>query len=120
LHVDGRPANRGLVDATVLSEMRPDVALINAARGFVVDAEALASFMRSHPEARAWIDVHEPEPVVAANPCLGLDNVVLTPHVAGRSRQALRGMSSVVHDVWAVLEGRAPGHPVRSAAPPPE
>jgi D-3-phosphoglycerate dehydrogenase len=111
VHVDGRPGNRRLVGPASIDRMRPDVILVNTSRGFVVDNVALAAFLRRHPAARAILDVHDPEPIDAASPLLGLPGAYLSPHVAGRTRRALAGMSEVVRDVVAVLEGRAPRHP---------
>lgn len=108
VHVDGRASNRGLIGERALGLMRADVLLVNASRGFVVDAAALAGFLRAHPGASAVIDVHEPEPVEASNPLVGVDNAVLSPHVAGATAAAKREMSWVVRDVVAVLEGREP------------
>lgn len=111
LHCDGRASNRGFVDSGLISLMRPDVILINTSRGFVVDAAALASFLRANPAAMALLDVHEPEPFPASHPLLGVPNAHLAPHLASRTVHAMEAMSWVVRDVWAVLEGRAPQHP---------
>lgn len=117
LHVDGRPGNRHLLDADAFAMLREDVTFINAARGFVVDTAAAAAFFRGRGAARGrgFVDVHEPEPVEAENPLLGLPNVVLTPHMAGRTETALDAMSDVVFDVWAVVgeTGEPVAHPVR-------
>lgn len=113
VHVDGRRGNRGLLGAEALSRLKPDVILINAARGFVVDAAALAAFMRAHPAAAAMLDVHEPEPFGEDYPLLGLPNVHLSPHIAAATAPAHRNMSWVVRDVWRVLSGGAPEFPAR-------
>jgi phosphoglycerate dehydrogenase-like enzyme len=111
LHVDGRAGNRGLIDATLLSHLRSTALLINTARGFVVDAGALAEWAGRYPQARVVLDVHEPEPPPADYPLHGLANVRLLPHLASRTTQALENMSWVVRDVVAVLQGEAPEHP---------
>ncbi len=103
IHVDGREANRHLIDARACAMLRPNVVLVNTSRGFVVDGEALASFLRAHPGARAILDVHDPEPVADDSPLLGLANVRLTPHIAGATRTSKRAMSRVVEDLWEVL-----------------
>lgn len=112
VHVDGRPENRGLVDAGALGLMRESVIFINTSRGFIVDARALAAFMRGHERATALIDVHEPEPFGAGYPLLGLKNVHLLAHLASGTRRAKENMSWVVRDVWRALEG-AMGNPPR-------
>lgn len=111
VHVDGRPGNRHLVGPNVVQMMRPDVLFLNTSRGFVVDHEALASFMRANPAAMAMLDVHDPEPIADANPLLGLPNAHLAPHLASRTTTALENMSWVVRDVIAVLAGREPRWP---------
>lgn len=111
IHIDGRPSNRGFVSEHLLSRMKKDVLLLNTSRGFVVDNLSLARFMRGRPQSRAMLDVHEPEPVTADSPLLGLPNVRLYPHLASRTQTAMANMSWVVRDVWAVLQGMAPSFP---------
>lgn len=118
VHIDSRPTNRLFVDRSLLELMRSNVVLLNTSRGFIIDADALGGFLRDNPDARAMIDVHEPEPFGDAYPLLGLDNATLLPHLAGRTRTALENMSWVVRDVVNVLEGRAPQHPAPNAASP--
>lgn len=103
VHVDGRASNRDLIGAREFALMRKDVVFINTSRGFVVQADALAGFLKANPDARAYLDVHEPEPVPATHPLLGLDNAVLTPHIAAATALAKKNMSWVVRDVWECL-----------------
>lgn len=111
IHIDSRPSNRHFVNAARIALMRSDVLVINTSRGFVFDYEALALFMRENREAQAMIDVHDPEPFGATYPILGLENVKLYPHLAGRTETALENMSWVVRDVLAVIQGQPPKHP---------
>lgn len=111
LHIDGRPANAGFVDAGAIATMKPDALLINTCRGFVLDHAALARFLRAHAGAQALLDVHDPEPFTRDHPLLGLPNAHLAPHLASRTRTAMDRMSWVVRDVIAVLEGREPDFP---------
>lgn len=111
VHVDGRPENRRLVNAEVLRQLKDDAVVINTSRGMVVDATALADFMGAHPQARALLDVHDPEPVGAASPLLALPNVRLSPHIAACTEVAHRNMGWVVKDVWRVLSGQKPEYP---------
>jgi phosphoglycerate dehydrogenase-like enzyme len=110
IHVDGRASNRGLIGARELGVLKHDAVLINTSRGLVVDAGALADFLGRHPGARAVCDVHEPEPIGADNPLLGLPNARLTPHIASATSQAKLAMSWVVRDVWRALSGETPEH----------
>lgn len=105
LHVDGRDSNRDLLGHDAFGRMKPDVMLVNTSRGFVVDSEACADFMRARPGAQALLDVHEPEPLPVDHPLLMMDNVYLTPHIASATQQAKDAMSWVVRDVWHALQG---------------
>lgn len=111
IHVDGRPANRGLVGAAAFGAMRPGVLLINAARGMLVDHAALAAWAAATPSAKALLDVHDPEPPASDSPLHGLSNVTLLPHLASRTGTALKNMSWVVRDVVKVLDGTPPTYP---------
>ncbi len=111
VHIDGRASNRGVLDADVFAMLKPEVMLINAARGLLLDRQALRDWAERSPRACAVLDVHDPEPVPVEDPLWGLANVVLLPHLASRTHDALRAMSDVVHDVWAVLEGKAATYP---------
>jgi len=108
IHVDMRPGNRNLVGAEQLAMMKPSAVLINSSRGEVLDAAALADALRGGRLAGAALDVYWPEPPGADFPLLGLDNVLLTPHIAARTTTAMENMSWVVRDVVEVLEGRRP------------
>ncbi|MFN7021400.1 MAG: NAD(P)-dependent oxidoreductase [Phycisphaerales bacterium] len=111
IHVDGRAGNRGLIGSRALARCRPDVVFINTSRGFVVDAGALAAFLRENAGAQALIDVHEPEPFGPDYPLLGLGNAHLSPHIGAATSSAHKNMSWVVKDIWRVLCGERPEHP---------
>jgi phosphoglycerate dehydrogenase-like enzyme len=111
IHVDMRPGNENLVGEQAISQMKRDAILINMSRGEVLDAHALARAMRSGHLAGAALDVYAPEPPPADFPLLGLPNVLLTPHLASRTRSAMESMSWVVKDVLAVIAGQRPQYP---------
>lgn len=115
IHVTMRPGNENLVGAEQLAMMKPDAIVINTARGEVLDAVALADALRNKRLAGAALDVYHPEPPPEDFPLLGLDNVLLTPHLAARTGTALENMSWVVRDVVEVLEGRPPRYPAPQA-----
>jgi phosphoglycerate dehydrogenase-like enzyme len=94
-----------------LALMKPTAVLINASRGEVLDAVALAEAIRGKRIAGAALDVFDPEPPPADYPLLGLDNVLLTPHVAARTAMAMANMGWVVRDVMAILTGQPPVYP---------
>jgi len=92
LHVDGRPGNAGLFGAEQFDKMKPRSLFINAARGMVVDTEALRERILSGHIAGAALDVFPVEPKKQGDPfespLRGLDNVILTPHVGGSTQEA--------------------------------
>jgi phosphoglycerate dehydrogenase-like enzyme len=103
VHIDGRASNQGFVNAALINAMKPDALFINTSRGFVVDHVALAAHLQRCPGAQAILDVHEPEPIDAANPLLGIPNAHLSPHLASRTDAAMDAMSWVVRDVWDAI-----------------
>jgi phosphoglycerate dehydrogenase-like enzyme len=111
IHVTMRPGNENLVGREQLATMKPTAIVINTSRGEVLDAAALREAISAKRIAGAAIDVYHPEPPPADFPLLGLDNVLLTPHLAARTGTALENMSWVVRDVVEVLSGRAPRYP---------
>jgi phosphoglycerate dehydrogenase-like enzyme len=111
VHVDARTGNQHLLDASFFRSLRSDAVLINTARGSVLDTNAAAAFAATHPEARLVLDVFDPEPIEPDSPLWGLDNAVLTPHIAAGTAGAKEAMSWVVRDVVRVLNNQAPTHP---------
>ena len=83
LHTPLTPETRGLVSRERLAMMKPTALLINTARGPVVDEAALIEALRTGKIAGAGLDVFEQEPIDPGNPLLSMDNVALTPHIAG-------------------------------------
>lgn len=112
IHVDGRIENSHLCDADMCSRMKTNVLLMNASRGFVVDAYALTDFLKHNPDAHTILDVHDPEPITSEYPLLHVPNATLFPHVACKTKTATINMGWVVRDVDAVLQGKTPTFPV--------
>lgn len=95
LHAPLTPDTRHMIDADALARMTPNAVLINTARGGLVDEAALIDALgRGHLHG-AGLDVFENEPAIAGNPLLELPNTVLTPHIAGLSRECAARMSIV-------------------------
>ncbi len=111
LHVTMVPGNENMIGAPQLAMMKPNAILLNTSRGEVLDAAALAEAIRSKRLAGAAIDVFHPEPPTPDFPLLGLDNVLLTPHIAARTYTAIENMSWVTRDIVEVLNGRPPKYP---------
>jgi phosphoglycerate dehydrogenase-like enzyme len=105
LHVTMLPGNENLIGREQLAMMKPDAILINTSRGEVLDAHALADAIRGKKLFGAALDVYWPEPPKPDFPLLGLDYVLLTPHLAARTYTAMENMSWVVRDVMGVLRG---------------
>jgi phosphoglycerate dehydrogenase-like enzyme len=90
LHLPLTDHTAGLLDRAALATMKPDAVLVNTSRGAVVDEAALVDALRSGGLAAAGLDVFAAEPVPPDNPLLGLDNVVLTPHVTWYTVDTMR------------------------------
>jgi lactate dehydrogenase-like 2-hydroxyacid dehydrogenase len=90
----GGPATAGLVSAEVLAALGPGGYLVNVARGSVVDEPALVAALRSGGLAGAALDVFADEPEVP-EPLLGLDNVVLLPHIASGTTETREAMGDL-------------------------
>ncbi len=114
IHVDMRPGNRHLVGREQLKMMKRGAMLLNTSRGEVLDAPALAEVIRSGHLSAAALDVFDPEPPAADFPLLGMENVLLTPHMGSRTAIAIENMGWVVRDVAAVLNGQQPKFPAPS------
>jgi phosphoglycerate dehydrogenase-like enzyme len=93
--------------------MKPGAYLINTSRGPVVDQTALVGALQEGWIAGAGLDVFDPEPLPPDSPLLRLDNIVVSPHMAAHTHEALLRMAmEVVTDVLAVIEGNPPRHSV--------
>ena len=90
LHIPLIDATRNLIDASALAQMKPTALLINTARGGIIDHAALGDALRQGQLGGAAIDVFPDEPASqdAMRVFEGLDNIILTPHVAGLTEDA--------------------------------
>ncbi|XJF15967.1 2-hydroxyacid dehydrogenase [Mycobacterium sp. AMU20-3851] len=98
LHLPLTEATHHLLDRAALDSMKPGAVLVNTARGPIVDEGALADALRTGRLAAAGLDVFDVEPVAADNPLLGLDNVVLTPHVTWYTADTMRRYLGIAVD----------------------
>jgi len=113
LHCPLTPETRHLVDAEALAAMKPTAVLVNTARGPVVDEAALVAALRAGRIGGAALDVFEHEPAVTEE-LLGMENVVLTPHIASATRDARLAMGMLVVSALraVLLEDRIPANAV--------
>jgi D-3-phosphoglycerate dehydrogenase / 2-oxoglutarate reductase len=114
IHAPLMPATRGLFNAEVFRKMKTGALLINTARGPLVDEEALVSALDSGRLGGAALDVVAVEPLPKDSRLIGRDNVILTPHTAFYSVEALNELQTkCAADVARVLSGEAPVYPVK-------
>ncbi len=96
LHVPLVAGTRNLLDAARLASLKEGAIVINTARGGIVDETALAAALRSGRLGGAALDVFADEPLAAGSPLVDTPNLILTPHIAGLSKQANARVSSLV------------------------
>jgi phosphoglycerate dehydrogenase-like enzyme len=107
------PETRHLLDERRLGLLKPSAFLINIARGPIVDQDALVRVLTERRIAGAALDVFDPEPLPSGHPLTKLDNVMLTPHSAGRTDERFtNGARTAVAVVGAVSRGRRPPYVV--------
>lgn len=105
-HLPSTPQTRGFFDAGKFRRMKPTAYFLNLARGEVVDEAALIRALEQGAIAGAGLDVRAIEPP-PSSPLDGMENVVLTPHIAAFTHEAQdRVVAAVCRDIAAVLEGR--------------
>ena len=105
------PSSRGLLGAAEFGLMPKGAKFINASRGAVVDEAALIAALRSGQVGEATLDVFETEPLPQGHPLWGLDNVLITPHMASITVPALAARD-VAESIRRVRQGLPPLHEV--------
>ena len=113
LHAPVTPATRGMVDVAFLARMKPGAALVNTARGELVDEAALLGALTSGRLRGAALDAFAAEPPGGDNPLLALPNVIATPHMGAHTDGATTAMGRMaLANCLAVLRGEEPTHRV--------
>jgi len=118
LHVPLVASTRHIIDAAALARLRPGAILINTSRGGLVDEQAMVAALRSGRLRGAALDVLEAESVDMKNPLLHsrlpiaeLDNLIVTPHVAGQTEESLREVGrAATACIRQALAGAVPDH----------
>ncbi|MDE0644146.1 MAG: D-glycerate dehydrogenase [bacterium] len=96
-----------LIDREALAMMKPTATLVNAARGPVVDTEALVEALTDHTIGAAGLDVTDPEPIPADHPLVALPNCFIVPHIGSASvRTRIRMAERAAQNLVAALENR--------------
>lgn len=114
-HLPLLPETKGLLGEKLISRMKPGSFLINTSRGEVVDINALTDSLREGKIGGAALDVFPREPPERTHPIFSLDNVILTPHVAGLGRDACEAsLRHAVRCALDLLEGKRPPDVVNS------
>ncbi len=119
LHAPLTDETRHVMDAAAFARCRPGVLFVNAARGGLVDHDALVAALDTGQVRAAGLDVTEPEPLPPTHTLLHRENVVVTPHVASATEVGRERMLAMAIDqALQALDGRRPTHLVNEAAWP--
>jgi D-3-phosphoglycerate dehydrogenase len=111
VHAVLTPETRGMIGERELARMKPSALVINVARGAIIDEPSLVRALREGRIAGAGLDVFAAEPLAPDHPLVGLDNVILTPHLAWYTREARERLErDALQSVVDLLEGRIPRH----------
>jgi D-3-phosphoglycerate dehydrogenase len=109
IHIPGSNDTTHLIGEKELAVMKPTAILLNLARGFVVDEQALTEALQSGRLAGAGLDVFAEEPNLDGNPLLLMENVVATPHCAGNTADARRrSQEQTAENILAAFAGERP------------
>jgi phosphoglycerate dehydrogenase-like enzyme len=114
LHAPAKPDTVHLLNADRLGAMKDDALLINTARGTLIDEEALVKEL-SKGRLFAFLDVTDPEPPALESPLRRLDNVVVTPHIAGCIEDCTRMGEMAVEELRRFFAGEPPINPITPA-----
>ncbi len=113
VHVDLNERTRRMINAEALAKMKRTAILVNAARGPIVDSQALYEALKNGTIQAAALDVTDPEPIPLDSPLLTLDNCLIVPHIASASVKTRNAMAELAADnILAVLSGQRPPTPV--------
>jgi len=109
IHAMATTENRGMIGEREFTLMKDGVYLINNARASILDEQALRTAIMSGKLGGAALDVHHQEPIRSEDELFTLDNVVLTPHIAGAGLEVIyRHSNMIVDDLLHLMEGTMP------------
>lgn len=98
LHTPLLPETEGMITGELLSKMKPDTTFINTARGAIVKEDELIEVFKEREDLTAILDVTYPEPPVSNSPLYEMDNIVITPHIAGSAGSEVARMGKLAAD----------------------
>lgn len=117
VHVPLNDETRGMIDQSVFSQMNPGSYFLNVSRGPIVVQDDLVDALQSGHLAGAALDVLESEPPDFSSPLFTMDNVIITPHMAGSSHESLATIARrASQDILRVLNAEAPLYAVNELA----
>lgn len=99
VHMPITEDTRNLIDATMLSKMKPNAVIVNTARGHIINEKDLYTALKNKVIAGAALDVFGTEPLPITSPLLELDNIILTPHVSSQTEESLWKIYKMAIDV---------------------
>ncbi len=116
IHAPLLPQTRHMISADAFAQMKDTAVLVNCSRGPIVDTDALVKALDEQSIAGCALDTTDPEPLTDDHPLRGRDNVLISPHVAWYSEQAMTGLQAgAPNEVRRVLEGEWPVNVVNKA-----
>lgn len=108
-HLNLTPDTNKSIGAAEFKAMKPTACLLNCSRGAIVDEAALIQALQNGEIGGAGLDVTDPERCAADNPLMHMSNVIITPHTAGSSEEALQRVASMcIESIEAVFAGKNP------------
>jgi len=99
IHVPPLAVNKGLISKKLFEMMKPTAYFINIARGEIIDEEALIDVLQKKKIAGAALDVYYTEPLPKTSPLTQLDNVIITPHLAGQRTDLSTGSAELLEEM---------------------
>ena len=116
IHAPLLPQTRHMIGADAFAQMKDTAVLINCSRGPIVDTAALVEALDEQSIAGCALDTTDPEPLTEDHPLRGRDNVIINPHVAWYSEQAMAGLQAgAPGEVRRILQGEWPKNVVNKA-----
>jgi D-3-phosphoglycerate dehydrogenase len=109
LHAPNTPDTYDLINSRTLAMMKPGSVVVNTARGSLIDEDALYEALKSGHLLGAGLDVFKVEPLPANSPLIGLDNILLAPHMAGLDIESVEAMGRIAAQcIVDLYQGRWP------------